>query len=195
MDSLKVHEIIAQDLYRLNKPETIVVYGREIRDNIIHTRLFEDTIITLNPTLFYKYVGKGDTILLSGQNILDAFPVPEIQPLSSVMCWGAFFIGFVIGWNLYFINRHRAKTGVGIGDIATISTALMTAVIFSFFGGSLQLLGWYGLGLGVGFLFYGLLFTLLVIFYYKTGDPFPVRLLTWPLYFTSEKQIKDSRDE
>ncbi|HZV69733.1 MAG TPA: hypothetical protein VFG10_09320 [Saprospiraceae bacterium] len=195
MDSLIVHEIIAEDLYQLNRPDTIVVYGREIRDNIIHTRLFEDTIIALDPTLYYKYVGKSDTLFFSGQNILDAFPLKEFQPLTPVMCWGAFFIGLVLGWNLYFINRHRAKSGVGIGDIATISTALMTAVIFSFFGSSLELLGWYGTGVGVGFLLYGLLFFLLVIFYYKKGDPLPLRFLTWPLYWTTEKNIKDARDE
>ena len=202
MDTLAVHDIIHSEIYRILRPDTIVVTGKEITQRIAHSRLSADTIINIKADGLYRLIDKNDTLFVAGNEILQTFPLTEFR---SIMGWGAFFIGFVLGWNLYFLNRHRGKTGVAIGDITIISGAVMSAVIFSFFDANLRLLGWYGVGLGAGFIIYGIILFLLVNICKLPEPPLPARFKsqvkmmldyhTWPVYWKENEGLNSKLDE
>ncbi|AGZ42941.1 hypothetical protein [Actinoplanes friuliensis] len=73
--------------------------------------------------------------------------------------WGAFAFGAVIGWNTYFVNRHRDV--VKIADLLSIIGALGGAAVLSLFPEQTVMFALYGIGLAAGFFGY---FLLLVIF-------------------------------
>lgn len=72
---------------------------------------------------------------------------------------GAGGFGFVIGWQLYFVNRYRSG-GVSLADLATIVTAVGGTAVLALFPAGTELFGAYGVGLFAGFV--GYLATLVV---------------------------------
>ncbi len=188
-----VDTIFRSEIYLCPKgPDTLLVNGHEIISAIFHQRLPKDTVIQIDANAVYKVKDS----LLTGAELIQKSTAPIPDP-SDAVCWGPFFLGFVLGWNLYLINRHRVKTGVSIGDITVISTALISAGIFAFFGNHLELVGWYGCGVGAGFLVYGLLLFILLAFKLDE-DGLPLRLLdlhTWPIYWRSGQGLKIRKDE
>ena len=67
--------------------------------------------------------------------------------------WGAFSFGLILGWFLYFINRYRTGD-VQFSDIATVIGAVGGAAVLSLFPAGTELFGAYGIGLAVGFFLY-----------------------------------------
>lgn len=109
-----------------------------------------DTIITIQSSVFYRVGDKGQQ-LLTGKAIND---LVGMQSHHWGMGCGAFMLGAVLGWNLYFINRYRKRDNMGIGDLAAIVSALAGVVILAYFDNGLELTGWYGIGLAFGFFTY-----------------------------------------
>lgn len=66
---------------------------------------------------------------------------------------GAGTFGVVIGWYLYYVNRHR-KDEVKINDLVTLIGALGGGAILALFPARTDLFGAYGIGLFVGFFGY-----------------------------------------
>ncbi len=207
MGTLTVHDIVRAELYRILKPDTIVLTGEEIINNARRSRFSPDTLISIKSDKFYTIITSKDTAIISGQDIINSLPIPPLPPplpeFLSIMGWGAFFLGFVLGWNLYFLNRHRKKDGVNINDLTIISGALIGAAIFAFFDENLRLLGNYGVGVGIGFIVYGLLLAILIKISGSGEDPLPLdsgakpslskQLLTlhiWPLYWESNGELE-----
>jgi len=78
--------------------------------------------------------------------------------------WGAFGIGFVLGWCTQFTNRHRDKTSVQLGDLAVLLGVIGGAAVTSLFGeASGVLFANYGIGLLTGFLSYLVVLVVLVL--------------------------------
>jgi hypothetical protein len=65
---------------------------------------------------------------------------------------GAWCFGFVVGWNLYFLNRHRQK--IQISDLATLIGAVGGAAVLALFPAGTDLFAAYGIGLFLGFFGY-----------------------------------------
>jgi hypothetical protein len=74
---------------------------------------------------------------------------------------GGFSFGAVIGWFLYYVNRHRGDT-IGISDVGTLLAAVGGAGVCSLFPDDLALFSWYAIGLAVGFFTYFLVLVLMV---------------------------------
>ena len=73
---------------------------------------------------------------------------------------GAGCFGLVIGWFLYFVNRHR-KEEVKLADVATLLAAIGGGAVLSLFEAKSTLFAAYGVGLALGFFAY--FFTLLIL--------------------------------
>lgn len=82
-------------------------------------------------------------------------------PASTLQILGAGGFGMILGWYLYFINRHR-KGDVQLSDIVTVIGAIGGAAVTALFSASSSLFGAYGIGLAVGFFGYFLVLLLLV---------------------------------
>jgi hypothetical protein len=192
-----IDTIVRTDFYVLRKKaDTILVTGDEIIKGVFHSRLSKDTIISIDPSAFYKV---QDTLICSGSKLLESItaikPIIE-NPFLTVMAWGAGFLGFVIGWNLYLINRHRDKTQVTIGDITVIVGALANGALLIFFDNSTRLLGWYGVGLGIGFLVYGLILFILIKLTASSESPLPLAFFKLHTgQFLDARTIKKQDDE
>lgn len=109
-----------------------------------------DTIITIQSSAFYRV---GDT----GQQLLTGKAINELVGLQDYhwsMGCGAFLLGAVLGWNLYFINRYRNKDNIGVADLTTIVGALAGTAVLALFNNGGQLIAWYGIGLAAGFFAY-----------------------------------------
>lgn len=79
-----------------------------------------------------------------------------------IQIFGAGCFGAIIGWFVYYINRHR-KGDVQFSDLTTVVGIIGGAGITQLFGGgNATLFGAYGIGLSVGFFGYFLLLLLLV---------------------------------
>lgn len=74
---------------------------------------------------------------------------------------GAGAFGALIGWYVYFINRHR-KEDVQLSDIVTLIGVLGGAAVLALFPAQTALFGAYGIGLAIGFFTYFILLLLLV---------------------------------
>ena len=74
---------------------------------------------------------------------------------------GAAAFGALIGWYVYFINRHRPDQ-VHLGDLVTIIGILGGGAILALFPAGSDLFGGYGIGLGIGFFGYFLVLLILV---------------------------------
>jgi hypothetical protein len=66
---------------------------------------------------------------------------------------GAMGFGALIGWYLYYINRHRTSK-VGLGDLVTLVGAVGGSAILAAFPARSALFGGYGIGLFLGFFGY-----------------------------------------
>lgn len=89
---------------------------------------------------------------------LAADPVAVSATPLQVIGAGAF--GLILGWYLYFINRHR-KGDVQLSDIVTVLGAVGGAAVLALFPARTDLFGAYGVGLSLGF--FGYFFVLLLL--------------------------------
>jgi hypothetical protein len=77
-------------------------------------------------------------------------------PTTAITAWqlgGAGLFGAVIGWYVYYVNRHR-QDAVQLGDITTLIGAIGGGAVLSLFDRGSELMGAYGIGLGLGFFGY-----------------------------------------
>lgn len=74
---------------------------------------------------------------------------------------GAGAFGFVLGWNLYFVNRYRTDQ-IGLTDLSSLVGVLGGAAVLALFPAGSSLFGAYGVGLALGFLSYLLVLACLV---------------------------------
>jgi hypothetical protein len=81
--------------------------------------------------------------------------------VSVLQFWGAFLFGVVVGWYLYFLNRHRTGQ-VQLSDLVTLIGAIGGGTVLALFPAGSDLFGAYGIGLFCGFFGYLALLFLLV---------------------------------
>jgi len=82
---------------------------------------------------------------------------------------GAGCFGLIIGWFIYYINRHR-KDDVTVSDLVTLVGVLGGATILALFPAQTDLFGAYGVGLAIGF--FGYFVTLLIMV--RRSDKFDI---------------------
>src|SRR5436305_3575915 len=86
----------------------------------------------------------------------------QVAPSASALqIWGAGAFGLLIGWYIYYINRHR-KGEVQLGDLVTLIGVLGGGAILAIFPAKTDLFGAYGIGLATGFFLYFLVLLILV---------------------------------
>ena len=86
----------------------------------------------------------------------------QVAPSASALqIWGAGAFGLLIGWYIYYINRHR-KGDVQLGDLVTLIGVLGGGAILAIFPAKTDLFGAYGIGLAAGFFLYFLVLIVLV---------------------------------
>jgi uncharacterized membrane protein YeaQ/YmgE (transglycosylase-associated protein family) len=83
------------------------------------------------------------------------------ETASTLQLWGAGGFGALIGWYVYYINRHRTDK-VQLSDIVTLIGAIGGAAILTLFPAKSDLFGAYGIGLAVGFFGYYLVMVICV---------------------------------
>ncbi|MEJ2853544.1 MULTISPECIES: DUF2304 domain-containing protein [unclassified Saccharothrix] len=66
---------------------------------------------------------------------------------------GAGAFGFVLGWNLYFVNRYRTDK-VSLSQLTSLMGIVGGAAVLALFPAGTALFGAYGIGLAAGFLAY-----------------------------------------
>jgi hypothetical protein len=79
---------------------------------------------------------------------------------------GAFGFGMLLGWYLYYINRHR-KEEIKFSDLVSLVSVLGGGAILTLFPAKSDLFGAYGIGLAIGFFGY---FIILLIFVWKSSN-------------------------
>lgn len=149
--------IYSRNYYFLATKDSLPVKGSEILQQMQIPRIPPDAIITIDSASRYTFSGNGD-ITITGTELMKLLPLAEFDPYIG---YGAFGLGVVLGWNLYFINRYRNRASIGLVDLATVLTTITGAALMTFLDHSQLSLGYYGVGLGAGFLLY---FLMLVIF-------------------------------
>jgi hypothetical protein len=80
---------------------------------------------------------------------------------TAIQLWGAGCFGLLIGWYVYYINRHR-KGDVQLSDLVTLLGVLGGTAVLALFPARTDLFGAYGIGLAVGFFSYFLVLIVLV---------------------------------
>jgi len=75
------------------------------------------------------------------------------QTTSIIQLLGAFGFGSLIGWYVYFVNRHR-KEDLKMNDLVTLIGILGGGAVLALFPSSTDLFGAYGIGLAIGFFSY-----------------------------------------
>lgn len=85
---------------------------------------------------------------------------------SGLQIAGAIGFGALIGWYVYYVNRHRTDK-VQLSDIVTLIGAIGGAAILAIFPAKSDLFGAYGIGLAAGFFGY---FLLMVIWVTKSTN-------------------------
>lgn len=85
--------------------------------------------------------------------------MPEAATTIQLIGAGAF--GALIGWYVYYVNRHR-KSDVQIGDVTTILGVVGGGAVTALFPGKTDLFGAYGIGLAIGFFSYFIVLLYLV---------------------------------
>lgn len=80
---------------------------------------------------------------------------------TAIQLWGAGCFGLLIGWYVYYINRHR-KGDVQLSDLVTLIGVLGGSAVLALFPAKSDLFGAYGIGLAVGFFSYFLVLVSLV---------------------------------
>ncbi|MEZ4364399.1 MAG: hypothetical protein R3B48_29760 [Kofleriaceae bacterium] len=81
--------------------------------------------------------------------------------MSDLQLWGAGAFGAIIGWYVYYINRHR-RDDVSASDLVTLLGVIGGTAVLKLFPGQTDLFGAYGIGLAVGFFGYFLVMIFLV---------------------------------
>jgi hypothetical protein len=80
---------------------------------------------------------------------------------SDLQLLGAFGFGALLGWYVYYINRHR-RGEVQLGDVVTLVGVLGGSAVLTLFPEQTDLFGAYGIGLFIGFFGYFLVLLLMV---------------------------------
>jgi len=88
------------------------------------------------------------------------------ESASALEIWGAIGFGALIGWYVYYVNRHRTEE-VRLGDLVTLIGAIGGAAILTLFPAKSELFGAYGIGLAAGFFGY---YVLMLIFVAKSSN-------------------------
>ncbi len=91
----------------------------------------------------------------------DAATAVQQAGASTIQKVGAGFFGALIGWYVYYINRHR-KSDVQLSDLVTLLGVIGGAAILELFPAKSDLFGAYGIGLGIGFFGYFVVLVILV---------------------------------
>jgi NhaP-type Na+/H+ or K+/H+ antiporter len=81
--------------------------------------------------------------------------------MPDVTFWGGLAFGLLIGWYVYYINRHR-RADVQLSDIVTLIGILGGAAITALFPASTNQFAGYAIGLAIGFFSYFIVLLLLV---------------------------------
>lgn len=81
---------------------------------------------------------------------------------SNLQLWGAGAFGALIGWYVYYINRHR-RDEVSATDLVTLIGVIGGTAVLNLFPKSSDLFGAYGIGLAAGFFGYFLIMGFLVL--------------------------------
>lgn len=84
-----------------------------------------------------------------------------VTEYATIIKWGAGCFGAVLGWYLYFINRHR-KDDIKLADFLTVVGVIGGGAVLALFPAGTVLFGAYGVGLAVGFFGYFLVLLILV---------------------------------
>ena len=84
-----------------------------------------------------------------------------MEHASNIQLWGAGGFGAVIGWYIYYINRHR-REDVTATDLVTLIGAIGGTAVLALFPAQSELFGAYGIGLAAGFFGYFLIMVALV---------------------------------
>lgn len=74
---------------------------------------------------------------------------------------GAGGFGAMIGWYVYYINRHR-KTDVALSDLVSVIGVIGGGAVVALFPAQTDLFGAYGIGLASGFFAYFFILVVLV---------------------------------
>jgi len=83
------------------------------------------------------------------------------QAVHDIQLYGAGAFGAVIGWYIYYINRHR-RDDVTATDLVTLIGIIGGTAVLALFPAHSDLFGAYGIGLAVGFFSYFLIMVILV---------------------------------
>ena len=83
------------------------------------------------------------------------------QAASLLQLLGAGGFGSIIGWYIYYINRHR-KDEVQLNDLVTVVGIIGGSAVLALFPARSDLFGAYGIGLFIGFFGYFLILVVLV---------------------------------
>jgi hypothetical protein len=81
---------------------------------------------------------------------------------TNLQLWGAGSFGALIGWYVYYINRHR-RDEVSATDLVTLLGVIGGTAVLKLFPEGTDLFGAYGLGLGIGFFGYFVIMWFMVI--------------------------------
>lgn len=86
---------------------------------------------------------------------------------TTLQLWGAGAFGAIIGWYIYYINRHR-REDVSFTDLVTLIGIIGGTAILKLFPSNSDLFGAYGIGLAAGF--FGYFFILIVLVAASRGE-------------------------
>ncbi|WP_448640760.1 hypothetical protein [Geodermatophilus sp. URMC 63] len=92
---------------------------------------------------------------------MTALAAVEGANASMLQLVGAGLFGVVLGWFVYFVNRHR-RDEVALTDIGSLIAAVGAGGVLSLFPAGTDLFGAYGIGLAVGFFSYLIVLVVLV---------------------------------
>jgi hypothetical protein len=81
--------------------------------------------------------------------------------MHDLQLWGAGAFGTIIGWYVYYINRHR-RDDVSATDLVTLIGIIGGSAVLKLFPQQSDLFGAYGVGLAAGFFSYFVIMGLLV---------------------------------
>jgi hypothetical protein len=87
--------------------------------------------------------------------------MPDPAQVHDIQLYGAGAFGTVIGWYIYYINRHR-REDVTATDLVTLIGIIGGTAVLALFPAQSDLFGAYGVGLAIGFFGYFLIMILLV---------------------------------
>lgn len=84
------------------------------------------------------------------------------QAVHDIQLYGAGAFGAVIGWYIYYINRHR-RDDVTATDLVTLIGIIGGTAVLALFPAHSDLFGAYGVGLAIGFFGYFVIMMILVV--------------------------------